>query len=149
MPLMALLPDQAPLAEQAVALVEDHARVALLPLVTVLGLAASETVGARGVTDTVVDCVAFPPPPEQVSEKVALAVRVPVDCEPLTGFEPVQAPEAVHEVALLDDQFSVDEAPLAIVLGLAPRLTVAVGVDATVTAADCAATPPGPVQVSV
>jgi hypothetical protein len=52
---------------QAVALVEDHVRAALLPLVTVLGLAASATVGAGGVTDTVIDCVALPPAPVQVS----------------------------------------------------------------------------------
>jgi hypothetical protein len=66
-PLRGLAPDQAPPAMQAVALLDDHARLAALPLVTVLGLAARLTVGAGGVTDTVVDCVALPPPPEQVS----------------------------------------------------------------------------------
>jgi hypothetical protein len=67
---------------------------------------------------------------------VALAVREPVDCEPLVAFEPVQPPEAEHEVALLDDHVKVEAEPLATVLGLALKLTVAVGVAATVTVAD-------------
>jgi len=67
-PLMALAPDHAPEAVQAVALLDDQAKPALLPLVIVLGLAAKATVGAGGVTDTVVDCVALPPAPVQVSE---------------------------------------------------------------------------------
>ena len=59
-----------------------------------------------------------------------------MDCEPLAALAPVHAPEAEHEVALLDDQVKVEEAPLAIVLGLALKLTVAVGAAATVTVAD-------------
>ena len=66
-PLTALAPDQAPEAVHALALLEDHVRAALLPLTTVLGLAASATVGAGGVTDTVIDWVALPPAPLQVS----------------------------------------------------------------------------------
>ena len=62
---------------------------------------------------------------------------------------PDQAPEAVHEVALLDDQVRVDALPLSIVLGLALKLTVGEGFALTVTVADCAALPPLPVQVSV
>ena len=54
-PLTALLPDQAPPAVQAVALLEDHAKVAALPLLTVLGEAEKLTVGAGLLTDTVVD----------------------------------------------------------------------------------------------
>ena len=59
-----------------------------------------------------------------------------MDCVPLVALEPVQAPEAEHEVALLDDHVKVEAAPLAIVLGLALRLTAAVGVGVTVTVAD-------------
>jgi len=51
-----------------VALLDDHVKLAVPPLVIVLGLAARETVGARGVTETVVACVALPPAPVQVSE---------------------------------------------------------------------------------
>ena len=67
-PLEALVPDQAPEAVQAVALLADQAKVELLPLAIVLGLADNATVGAGGVTDTVFDCVALPPAPVQVSE---------------------------------------------------------------------------------
>jgi hypothetical protein len=54
-PLGSSLPDQAPVATHAVALVEDQARVAALPLVTVPGLALSVTVGVGEVTVIVVD----------------------------------------------------------------------------------------------
>jgi len=67
---------------------------------------------------------------------VALALIAPVDCEPLMALAPDQPPEAEQEVALPDDHVSVEAAPLAIVLGLALKLTVAVGVAATVTVAD-------------
>jgi hypothetical protein len=66
-PLTALAPAQLPAAVQAEALLDDHDKVALLPLLIVLGLATSATVGGGGVTDTVVDCVALPPLPVQVS----------------------------------------------------------------------------------
>jgi len=67
---------------------------------------------------------------------VALAVKAPVDCDPLVALEPDQAPEAAQEVALVDDHVRVDAAPLAMVLGLALRLTAAVGVGVTVTVTD-------------
>lgn len=78
-----------------------------------------------------------------------MAVTAPVDCDPEILLAPDQAPEAVQEVALMDDQVSVDALPLLIVLGLALKLTVGVGFALTVTVADCAALPPLPVQVSV
>jgi hypothetical protein len=60
---MALEPDQAPDAVQVVALVADQLKVEMLPLATVLGLAASVTVGAEEVTVMVADCAALPPGP--------------------------------------------------------------------------------------
>ena len=57
-----LVPDQEPEAVQAVALVADQVRAALLPLATVLGFAARLMVGTGCVTDTVADCAALPPP---------------------------------------------------------------------------------------
>ena len=54
-PLAALLPDQAPEAVQAVALVEDQVRVELGAGATVLGAALRLTVGDDDVTDTVED----------------------------------------------------------------------------------------------
>lgn len=66
-PLTALVPDQAPEAVQAVALVDDQLKVELLPLTMVLGLAEKLTVGAGAWTETVTDWVALPPAPVQVS----------------------------------------------------------------------------------
>jgi hypothetical protein len=79
---------------------------------------------------------------------VASAVSAPVGDEPLTALLPDHAPEAVQEVAFVDDQVSVEPSPLATVLGLALKLTVGAG-GVTDTVADCAALPPAPVQVSV
>ena len=63
-------------------------------------------------------------------------MSAPVDCEPLKALAPDQAPEAVQEVALVDDHANVEAAPLATVLGLALIATVAVGLGLTVTLAD-------------
>ena len=71
-----------------------------------------------------------------------------MECDPLVASLPLQPPEAVQDVAFLDDQDSAELLPLAIVLGLALKLTVGAG-EVTVTVADCAALPPAPVQVSV
>ena len=65
-PLTGLLPDHAPEAVQAVAFVADQVRVELVPLITELGLALRLMVGAGDFTDTVADCAALPPAPEQV-----------------------------------------------------------------------------------
>lgn len=59
-----------------------------------------------------------------------------MDWEPLVALEPDQAPEAEQLVAFVDDHFSVEEAPLAIVLGLALKVTCALGAGVTVTVAD-------------
>jgi hypothetical protein len=72
-----------------------------------------------------------------------------VDCDPVMALAPCQAPEAEHEVALLDDQVRVDALPLPMVLGLALKLTVTVGFALTVTVAVCAAVPPAPMHVRV
>ena len=80
---------------------------------------------------------------------MVLPLSAPVDCDPEVLLAPDQAPEAVHEVALLDDQVNVDALPRSTVLGLALKLTVTVGFALTVTVAVWAAVPPAPLQVSV
>ena len=75
-------------------------------------------------------------------------MSAPVDCEPLNALLPDQAPAALHEVALVDDQVRVEVLPLATVVGFALSATVGAGV-VTVIVADCDALPPAPVQVSV
>ena len=131
------------------ALVDVHVRVDALPLATLAGLALNDTVGAGGAeTVTVADCDAEPPVPVQVSVNFVVAVRAGVACEPAVASEPLQPPEAVQAVALVDDQVNDDVEPLWTVAGFAVRVTVGAGV-VTETVADCAAVPPVPLQVSV
>jgi hypothetical protein len=130
-------------------LVEVQVRVDALPLATLVGLALNDTVGAGGAeTVTVADCDAEPPAPVQVKVNFVVAVRACVVCEPVVASEPLQPPEAVQAVALVDDHAKDDVAPLLTVAGLAARVTVGAG-DVTDTVADCAALPPLPLQVSV
>jgi len=64
---------------------------------------------------------------------------------------PDQAPEATQELALFDDQVSVEDAPLAIEVGLAVSDAVGSGggggMPDTLTVAEVLALPPEPVQV--
>jgi hypothetical protein len=70
-----------------------------------------------------------------------------VAADPLVARDPSQPPEAVQEVALVDDQFSVVFAPVSTDPGLAARLTVGAAF-VTDTVAVRVALPPAPVQVS-
>ncbi len=143
------MPLHPPEAVQAVALVEDQVSVAALPLATLDGLALNDTVGAGAAeTVTVADCDAEPPAPVHVRVNFVVAVRAAVDFVPVVASEPLQPPDAVQPVALVDDQVSADVAPLLTVAGLAVRVTAGAGV-VTDTAADCAVLPPLPLQVSV
>ncbi len=60
--------------------------------------------------------------------KVEVAVIAAVAWLPDVALLPLHAPEAVHEVALVDDHVSVELPPLSTVVGLAERLIVGAGV---------------------
>ncbi len=80
---------------------------------------------------------------------MVLALSAPVDCEPLSGMLPDHPPDAVHAVALLDDQVNVALFPLVIVLGLTVKATFGAGC-VTETVVDWAALVPALLaQVSV
>ena len=67
---------------------------------------------------------------------------------PLVAFVPLQPPDAVHDVALVELQVSVEVPPLAIEVGFA--VSVAVGTGAMVTVAIAAVlVPPVPVHFNV
>lgn len=101
------------------------------------------------MTLTVTDCDPLPPTPEQVSVKVLIPVR-PVRISLLAvGLFPVQPPDAVQPVELVDDQLIVLDPPLATELGLALNVTVGVAAGTTATVTDCEVLPPVPVQISV
>jgi hypothetical protein len=88
-----------------------------------------------GLTVTVALLTAEPPVPLQVSVKVEVLVMPPVELEPLVALVPDQAPEAVQEEALVEDQVSVELPPLATLVGLALSEAVGAGAD-TETVAD-------------
>jgi hypothetical protein len=71
-----------------------------------------------------------------------------VDVEPLTGWLPDHAPEAVQEVALVEDHVKMELPPLATVLGFALKVTVAACLGFTVTVVDWDALPPVPLQLN-
>ena len=78
---------------------------------------------------------------------MALAVSAPVDSvPPEVALGPNQAPEAVHEVALVEDQASVEDVLYATDVGLATSDTVGTGGN-TVTVTVALAPPPAPIQV--
>lgn len=134
-PEVALLPLQAPLAVQAVALVLLQVNVALPPVVILDGDAVRVTVGAGvvgvvAVTDTAADCVTEPPVPIQVILNVCVPVvlSAPEACEPLVLFVPLQAPLAVQLVALVAAQVRVALPPAVTLDGEAERVRVGAGV---------------------
>jgi hypothetical protein len=122
-PLTAFVPDHAPAALQAVALVEDHVSVELRPEVTELGLALMVTVGAGAaegvpVTVTVVEWLAEPIGPVQVKLNWVVLVSGPTDRVPPVETPPLQPPEAVQCVALVVFQKRTAVWPLLIVPGV-------------------------------
>jgi hypothetical protein len=147
LPEVALLPVQAPEAVQEVAFAEDQVSAEDPPLVTDVGFAASDTVGAGGVTVTVADALATPPSPVQSRANVLVLVNAPLDWLPEIVLGPDHAPEARQEVALAEDQVSVEDPPLATDVGFAASDTVGTG-DVTVTVVDALPVPPAPVQAS-
>ena len=115
------------------AFVEDQVKVALAPLVILVGLALKETVGAgvavAAFVVTVTDCSALPPVPVQVRVYSVVEFKADVVFVPLTGIVPLQPPEAVHEVALVASQISLASLPLVICAGLAESETAGVGAE--------------------
>ena len=123
LPLGVLVPLQPPEAVQDVALVELHVSVEAPPLMMTDGFAMTV---ARGTTLTVtVDTPLAPPAPVHINEYEVGTVRAPVLCVPLVALVPLQPPEAVQEVALVELHVSVEAPPLAMDVGFAVSVTVA------------------------
>ena len=80
-------------------------------------------------------------------------MRAPVEALPAVGSEPLQLPDAVHEVALDELQLSAEVPPLVTPVGVTVKLTDGAGGGGaggvTVIVAVAVPDPPGPVQVSV
>ena len=152
MPLAAFVPLQPPVAAQDVALVELQRSVEDPPLGMLVGFAVNVAVGTGLAVITVTVAAAavlVPPGPVQVNEYAVFAVKALVLCVPLAANVPLQPPEAVQDVALVELQVSVEAPPLATLVGFAVSVAVGTGLAAIVTVAAAAAlVPPEPIQVS-
>jgi hypothetical protein len=101
-----------------VALIELHVSVEAPPATTTVGVA---TIVAVGITLTsTLAAPLVPVVPVQVMEYELGTASAPVLCVPLVAFVPLQLPDAVHEVAFVELQDSVEALPLATVAGAAP-----------------------------
>ena len=136
-----------PVAVHDVALVELHVSVEDWPLAMLVGFAFNVAVGMVPIVTVAVAGALVPPVPVQVSVYAVLVVNAPVFTAPLAGFVPLQPPEAMQDVALVELQVRVDDPPPAMVGGLAVR--VAVGAEAMVTVAAVGIlVPPVPIHVN-
>ena len=94
----------------------------------------TESVAVLTVTVTITDFVALPPAPVHVSVyvEVTAGFTTCVPCVSDIALFPDQVPEAVQDVALVENHVSITELPEVIVVGLAERVRVgAVGEGAT------------------
>jgi hypothetical protein len=135
-----------PDAVHVVALVELHVSVEAPPIATLVGSAVKVT-DAGGITVTATVLLPVPPGPVHVNVKLVVLVSAPVAAVPLAGLLPLHPPEAVHVVALVELQVSVDASPTNTLVGFADRLTVGAGTTVTVTLR--LSVPPVPVHISV
>ena len=127
LPLAASEPLQPPEAVHEVAFVELHVRVDVPFCETAGGEAANVAVGTM-LTATLAGRL-VPPAPVQVRENVVAAVSDPVLLLPLVASEPLQPPEAVHELAFVELHVSVVEPPLLTAVLAAVSDTVGTGLD--------------------
>jgi hypothetical protein len=145
LPLRPTEPLQAPLAVQDVALLEVHVNVERPPAATTGGDAVNVTVGTGRMVTVATRGAATPPGPAQESEYAVATVNGPVLWLPLAASVPLQPPEALHEVALVELHVSSEAFPEATAVGVAASVAVGTGIDATVAVAG-GVTPPRPVH---
>ncbi len=149
-PVMALVPDQPPVALQVLTLRPVQLSVEFVLRATLRGFADKVTEGLPPdvtVTATVLVPV-VPPAPAHVSVKLEFAVSAPVVCVPDVPLDPVHAPEAAQLVAFVVDQVSCDDVPDWTEVGDAASVTVG-AVAETVTVALRETEPPVPLHASV
>ena len=95
-------------------------RLTLLGVIRISGVEGTVTV-------TVTDCSDVPPFPVQLRVNTVVVLSAPVDSEPAVGRLPFQPPDAVQEVASVDDHVSSELSPMFTVVGLAVNVIVGGG----------------------
>ena len=149
-PLLPSVPLQPPDAAHEAALFELQVNVDEPPGAITEGY--TESVAEGTIVTVAVAGELVPPGPEQTRVYVVGAFTAPVAWVPLAGSEPVQPPDAVQDVALVEFQVSVDEPPGATLAGEALRLAVgAAGGGKGLTVIEAVAgglVPPGPEHVN-
>lgn len=150
-PLVALVPFHAPLAEHDVVLVLSQLSVVEPLFATVNGVALNINVGIVdcGCTVTVTDRTTLPPAPLHVSVYIPVLVNASSVCMPLVVFVPLHALLAAQVVASVLDQVNVVDSLYAIMAGFALMVTVGISGASTVIVTDSLALPPLPLQVKV
>jgi hypothetical protein len=121
------------LAVHDVALLEAQVRIDVPPGAMTEGLTVNATVGM--ILTVAVAGELLPPGPVQSSEYEVAVATAPVLWLPLEPRTPLQPPEAVQEVALVELHVSVEAFPEATAVGAADRVAVGVGITVTVAVA--------------
>jgi hypothetical protein len=142
-----LVPLQPPDAVHEAALVELHVNVELAPTAMDVGFAVKAVVAVPGTVTVAVAALLVPPGPAQINEYDVVALTGPVLCVPLGDLVPLQPPEAVQDVALVEFHVSVAAPPPATDVGFAVSVAAVAGTTVTVTVAVLLA-PAAPVQVN-
>ena len=124
-PAVGRVPDHPPEAVQDVACMLDQVSMELVKAATTGGSAEMVTLGpgVEVTTSTVTDWMVVPPAPLQMSVYVLLALRAPLLTDPLVARIPDHAPDAMHDVASVLVQVSVELVPCSTEGGLAVSVT--------------------------
>ena len=140
-------------AEQLVALEELQVRIDVSPVSISIGFATRSTVGGSTCACTVTVVLSFADPAVFVHVILYVVVMVGLTvCEPVIVLVPDQPWDALHDVACVELQVSIELPPFWIDEGLAIIVTVgsrSFGASCTVTVAESIAVPAVFVQVMV
>lgn len=148
MPAAARVPLQPPEAVHVSAPVELHVSNDVPPRATAPGDAVNIAVGKGFTVTLALAGTLVPPGPEQVITKLASPLNAPLLWLPLVASVPLQAPDAVQEVAWAELHDSVDSPPVTMTSGLAVSCTIGSALTMMASVAGWLV-PPGPVHVSV
>jgi hypothetical protein len=140
------IPSTVQVAEPPPGTVAENCFVAFSTIGAVCGAMLMATLDTVTLVET---RALLPPPPLQISENVVVALSAADNREPELAKVPLQPPDAVQDVALVEVQLKVAVCPVEITEGVAVKEAVGT-TGPTLTVAEAGAlVPPGPEQVKV